>query len=134
MSDGILDTSNYVRVTNKTGIKFVGMYDGQEYVFSVGVPIDIHINSAKHIFGFGEKDKRACFLRWGWMDGNRSYDDAMNYLNAFTFEEVQAPIVNISSAKSRNKISKPTPLVNAGVEAGEGNTSPTEASEAVGDL
>ena len=69
----------------------------------------------------------------GWMEG-RSYDDAMKILDAITFEDVPAPVVNIAAAKSR-KVSKPTPLVNADVEEGEELVSPpSDATGTVGDI
>jgi hypothetical protein len=134
MNEGLLDTSDYVRVTNNTGVEIVGMYEGKEYLFAVGKPTDVHVTVAGHIFDFGKKDKTTCFLRMGWMEG-RSYKQAMDFLSAISFEEVTFSVPDISP-KKRNKIGKPTPLVNADVEDGEGDLSlsPSEATGTLGDI
>ena len=134
MNEGILDTSDYVRVVNNTGMDIKGMYDGKAYLFKVGIPTDIHLTAAAHIFDFGREDKTKCFHRLGWLDG-RTYEEALNVLNAISFEEVTLPVPDISP-KKRTKISKPTPLVNAGVDDGEedSSSSPYEATGTFGDL
>jgi len=134
MNDGILDTSDYVRVVNNTGVDIKGMYSGTTYLFRVGAPTDIHVTAAKHIFCFGLEDKMNCFHRLGWLDG-RTYEEALNFLSAISFEEVTLPVPDISP-KKRAKIGKPTPLVNAGVDDGEGDSSlsPSEATGTFGDL
>jgi hypothetical protein len=134
MNDGILDTSDYVRVMNNTGMDIKGMYDGKAYLFKVGAPTDIHVMAARHIFCFGVEDKTPCFHRMGWLEG-RSYEQAMDMINAISFEEVTLSVPDISP-KKRTKISKPTPLVNAGVDDGEedSSSSPSEATGTFGDL
>jgi len=134
MNDGILDTSDYVRVVNNTGVDIKGMYDGKVYLFKVGAPTDLHVMAARHIFCFGLDNKTNCFHRLGWLEG-RTYDQAMDMLNAISFEEVTLPVPDISP-KKRTKISKPTPLVNAGVDDGEedSSSSPSETTGTFGDL
>jgi hypothetical protein len=134
MNEGLLDTSDYVRVTNNTGMEIVGMYDGKEYLFAVGKPTDVHVTVAGHIFDFGKKDKTTCFLRMGWLEG-RSYKQALDLLAAISFEDVTLPVPDISP-KKRAKIGKPTPLVNADVDDGEedSSSSPSEATGTFGDI
>jgi hypothetical protein len=134
MNNGILDTSEYVRVVNNTGTEIKGMYDGKVYLFKVGTPTDIHLTAAAHIFDFGREDKTKCFHRMGWLEG-RSYEQAMDMLSAISFDEVTLPVPDISP-KKRAKIGKPTPLVNADVDDGEGDSSlsPSEATGTFGDL
>ena len=135
MNQGILDTSDYIRVTNNTDKPIKGRYDGTDYLFQVGAPTDIHIDAARHIFDFGKPDKTQCFLRMGWVEKFGGYEAAEEHLAKVAFDEVPSPAIDISAGKrGRAKASKPTPLVNAGADAGEGHTSPTEADEAVGDL
>ena len=133
MNDGVLDTSAYVRVTNHTDRVIKAKYDGVEYTFGVGTPVDVHIHAAGHIFCFGKDDKTNAFHRLWWLDG-RTYDAAKEILDKITFEEVPQPAVDISS-KRRSKISKPTPLVNAGADDGEeDSSSPSDATGTLGDF
>ena len=133
MNDGILDTSMYVRVTNNTGIVIKGRFDGVDYTFGIGTPVDIHLIAAQHIFCFGKEDKTQAFHRFGWLEG-RTYENAMEFLAGIAFEEVPPPAIDISS-KRRSKISKPTPLVNAGADDGEeGSSSPSDATGTLGDF
>jgi hypothetical protein len=133
---GLLDTTEYIRVINNAGFDIKGRYDGVDYLFKVGVPTDVHVTIAKHVFDFGKTDKTTCFLRFGWVEKFGSYEAAEDVLNKITFDEVPQPAVDISPAKrGRPRISKPTPLVNAGADDGEGDDpSPSDALEAVGDL
>jgi len=126
-----LDLSEYVRITNRTGDTIKGMYDGVEYVFKHNEPTDVHNLVAAHIFGFGVENKLNAFHRLGWIRFRESYEDAMKKLDDVEFGEVPSPAIDIASASKlrRSKTSSPTPLADAGVEAGErGNSlSPEEA-------
>jgi len=133
-----LDLSEYIRVVNRTGETIEGRYDGKDYIFLNDEPTDVHQSAAVHIFGFGQGDKVAAFHRLGWLN-SMSLKEAMALLGDIEFQEVPSPAVNISSGKKskRSKTSSPTPLADAGVDEGEGNTSPTEAldfEDAVGNL
>jgi hypothetical protein len=66
-------------------------YDGQEYVFEPGIPTAISEEAAKHIFGYGEKDKARALHRLGWMTYGGQMENALEQLNDFTFLEVEAP-------------------------------------------
>ena len=136
MNDGILDTSEYIRITNHTDKDIKGRYDGKDYLFKVGAPTDVHVTAAAHIFDFGRSDKTQCFLRFGWIEKFGGYDEAEAHLAKISFEEVPQPTVDISPTKrGRPKVSKPTPLVNAGADdEGEPVSPSAEADEAVGDL
>jgi hypothetical protein len=136
MNEGVLDTSDYIRVTNNSGQDIKGMYEGNVYLFKNGQPLDVHIVVAQHIFDFGREDKLKCFHRMGWVDHINTYEQAMERLSKISFDEVPSPTLDISPSKrGRSKISKPTPLVNAGVDDGEeDSSSPSEALGTYGDL
>ena len=137
MNEGVLDTSDFVRVHNDTGEDIVGGFDGTEYLFRNGGFTDVPMVAAQHIFDVGSADKSRCLLRMGWL-ANTTMKDALAKLAKVTFTDIPPVPTNVTDLKrGRAKASKPTPLVNAGVEAGEAvpNTvSPSEADEAVGDL
>jgi len=119
---GVLDLSEYVRVTNRTGVPIEGMYDGISYLFEVNEPTDVHHLVATHIFGFGVTDKTNAFHRLNWLNDRMSMKDALNRLNAIEFSEVPNPSTNITAAVTkprRTKSNSPTPLADVGVDAGE---------------
>ena len=118
----VLDLSEYVRVTNRTGEPVEGMYDGVTYLFEVNEPTDVHNLVAAHIFGFGVTDKTNAFHRLGWLNDRIRMKDALNRLNAIEFSEVPNPSTNITAAVTKPKRAKsnsPTPLADVGVDAGE---------------
>jgi hypothetical protein len=134
MSSGVLDLSEYIRVTNNTGKDIRGRYDGKDYLFKNGEPTDVFHLAARHIFDFGKTDKSQCFHRLGWLDG-KTYEEAEALLQGIVFDEVPSPALDISPGKKRrSKISTPTPLANADADEGEDETSPTEATGTLGDL
>jgi hypothetical protein len=131
---GVLDLSEYVRVTNRTGEPIEAGYDGKMYLFDINEPTDVHHHAAAHIFGFGVQDKTNAFHRLGWLNFNMTMKDALNRLNAIEFSEVPNPSTNITAAVNkprRAKSNSPTPLADVGVEAGErGNSlSPSDAPD-----
>lgn len=129
---GVLDLSEYIRVTNRTGEPIEKQYDGKIYLFEVNEPTDVHQSVATHIFGFGAVDKTNAFHRLGWLTNGMMMKDALNRLNAIEFSEVPNPSTNITAATNKTRRAKsnsPTPLADVGVEAGgRGKTlSPSDA-------
>lgn len=135
MNEGVLDTSEYIRVTNNTGEDIVGGFDGTEYLFRDGGFTDVPLVAAQHIFEIGSKDKTRCLLRLGWLN-TVSLKEATARLDKVTFTDIPPVPANVTDMKrGRAKISKPTPLVNAGVDDGEEvSSSPSEAVGSYGDL
>ena len=118
---GVLDLSEYVRETNRTGLPIEAMYDGKEYLFDVNEPTDVHHLVAAHVFGFGQTDKATAFIRLGWLNNGAQMKDALNRLNAIEFSEVPNPSTSITAAVTkprRAKSNSPTPLADVGVDAG----------------
>lgn len=57
----------HVRVTNESGEDIEGRFDGDDFLFPQGVPVDVPEVVAMHVFGFGKPDKQAVLTRLGWL-------------------------------------------------------------------
>lgn len=136
MHSGMIDLSDYIRVTNNTDKDIKGRFDGKEYLFKKGLPTDVHVNAAEHIFDFGRNDKTRAFHRLGWLDGNKTYEDAEALLLQVTFEDVPSPTLDIAPGKKpgRKRTSSPIPLADGGADEGEDSSSPDSATGTDGDL
>lgn len=97
MSNLLLNLDDFVRVTQETGEEIVGRYDGTDYSFPHGEPVDVHKAVAVHIFGFGlpeesssanVQDKTAALLRLNWITAQRSKKDALALLRRVRFDEI----------------------------------------------
>jgi len=130
-----LDLSEYVRVTNRTGVTIRGRYDGVDYIFEEGDATDVHHLAAAHIFGFGQQDKTNAFLRLGWLTKG-SYEEGLERLKDIQFGDVPSPAADIQVARGKKsrtttKTGSPTPLADVGAESGEGASasSPADAKD-----
>lgn len=86
----LFDPSQFVRITNKSDAVVEGRYDGKDYEFRIGEPVDVTIQAAHHIFGFAGTDqaKVTAFLRLGWMQVNTDIRVAKKRLEKIEFTEV----------------------------------------------
>ena len=80
------DRDNYVRVTNHNK-SFVARFDGRDYKFEMGKPIDIPIVAARHIFGFDLEDKTQALNRLGWARSSDEIEAGLEKLDKVKFEE-----------------------------------------------
>jgi len=88
-------------VTNNGDFDFEDGYAGSRYTFSCKSTVEIPIEAAKHIFGYGEQDKTSHLIRLGWLRMSNEVDRAMEKLNKFSFSmqptkngHSQAPVVD----------------------------------------
>lgn len=101
-----------IYVTNETEAPIKGRFAGQDYVFPVGESVAIDIDTARHLFGFGESDKSLALQRLGWLAASEHYDAAVARLGKLTF----GAEANSAAGPSGNV----GPLVNAGEVEGDG--------------
>ena len=89
----LLSLDDYVRVTQETGEDIVGRYDGKNYTFPHGKPVDVHKTVAVHIFGFGlpdqsdsphVQDKTVALTRLNWLRQSSDVEAALAKLGAPT--------------------------------------------------
>jgi hypothetical protein len=75
-----------IRVVNQNAQTLRGRYDGQDYVFKTGKPIDLTIEACAHIFGFGQEDKTQALNMLGWLvPGKDTLADALKKLDQVAF-------------------------------------------------
>lgn len=98
-----------VFVTNK-GIPFVGRFENVEYTFDNGKEVELSLEAAKHILGYGEDDKEPYFVRLGWMKMNTDFEKAMSRLSEFTFSSEPNKKVHLS-APVVERVAAPMPKV-----------------------
>lgn len=115
--------ADYVRVVNndeqsvERNRKLIrGRFDGEDYVFPFGKPVDIPIVAAAHIFGFGKKDKSQALLRLGWAKTSAEIDDGTERLKKISFGELPA----MMEVPKESEAVLETPGTSAVVESGEG--------------
>ncbi|NBW12749.1 MAG: hypothetical protein EBR82_32460 [Caulobacteraceae bacterium] len=72
-------------VTNQGGLPLKAKFVSQWFDFPVGQSVEVPIEVAQHIFGYGEDKKEPYLIRLGWMKMNTDYERAMERLNQFAF-------------------------------------------------
>lgn len=129
----------FLRVTNGLTTVVRGRYAGEDYVWKPGASLDIGIEAAKHIFGFGETDKTWALNGLGWMRSSDMYEAAMEKLANISFDEIQQVFqlpkkrtrklgFSATSAES-SSLSNDRSLVNAeGPEGEDAQPSPDDPS------
>lgn len=118
------DTNGYIRVVNNTDLPkpIKGRYNGVDYEFPKGTPVDVPEYVAAHIFDFGRDDKSKALVRLGWMRTSEQYEEAMERLGQIKFDD--PPELIEAPPKTNGRKSKQTgtagPPVNAsGTEGGD---------------
>lgn len=102
---GVIERNDWVRITStKEAIR--ASYDGMEYEFLPGAPVDVPRVVARHIFGFGEKDKSTAFARLGWALSSEQQPAALARLNNLKFG-IPPPLVEMQ---------QPLPVGHAGAD------------------
>ena len=86
-----------VFVTNNSKQTLEDGYAGKRYVFQPGRTIEIPIDAAAHIFGYGRDDKIPHLVRLGWLRMSNEVDLAMKKLGEFSFREETPKRVHASS-------------------------------------
>jgi hypothetical protein len=89
------DRTDYVRVTNGNRETVLGRFNGQDFAFKSGEPVDIPIVVARHVFAFGLKDKTAALNRIGWAKTSEEVPYGLQKLEKVTFDDppemIEAP-------------------------------------------
>jgi hypothetical protein len=98
MGNMLLNLDEFVRVTQTTGDEIVGRYDGVDYTFPDGEPVDVHKAVATHVFGFGlpeesndprVQDKTPALLRLNWLSSSADKKHGLETLRTrVKFEEI----------------------------------------------
>ena len=129
----VLNLDDFVRITQTTGQAILGRYDGKNYEFPDGVPVDVSKDVAVHLFGFGlpeisddprVQDKMPALQRLGWVTMSGDRDPALKRLRTqVCFEEIPPfPTVlrlrqpeestGVVDSESATRVPSSTPAVN----------------------
>jgi len=84
-----------VYVTNNSGKTLVADYAFKNYEFPVGETVQLAVDAARHIFGFGVNNKEPHLIRLGFMRVNTEREQALEKLEKFEISHV-APEQNRS--------------------------------------
>lgn len=82
-----------IGVKNRTGQKIEAKFDGREYVFESDekVTTPLSDDAARHIFGYGERDKTRALLRLGWVSNGANLPAALERLAKVQFLAAEEP-------------------------------------------
>lgn len=80
-----------IGVKNNLSERVKGRYNGEDFVFEPGVTRALTEDAARHIFGYGEKDKTRALLRLGWIPNGANREAALEQLGKIQFLAVDEP-------------------------------------------
>jgi len=98
-----------VFVTNK-GIPFVGRFENVDYTFENGKEVELSLEAAKHILGYGDDNKEPYFVRLGWMKINTDLPRALERMQTVSFSSEPAKKVHLT-APVVERVAAPMPKV-----------------------
>lgn len=120
----MIERSDHVRVTSMKE-EITARWNGMDYKFIPGQPLDLPRVVAAHIFGFGAEDKSAALARLGWAQSSDQFPAAMQRLKNITFTNspalVEAPMPEPIGAAAGERMPNRTPSgapIAGGGEAG----------------
>lgn len=92
-----------IGIKNRSGKKLAARFDGKDYEFPADekVVTPIHEDAARHIFGYGERDKTRALQRLGWLrsGGPEVIAEATAELNKFQFLAVEMTVKDETPAQ-----------------------------------
>lgn len=94
-----------IGVKNEDTEKLVARYDGEDHTFEVGVVTAVSEQAARHIFGYGEKDKTRALLRLGWLPNGANMPGAIERLTHFKFLAMEVKVKEESTSPLPRSIS-----------------------------
>jgi len=114
-------------IVNKNGEDYADRFDGEDYYFAAGEPVEVPVEGAQLMFGYGEDNKTSTLMRAGKAATANDLKSGLVWLANFVFsnakptEQLVAPaaaspgaVVGDSAApgvehKAANKATKPVP-------------------------
>jgi hypothetical protein len=133
----VFNPANFVRITNldeasvigrgaKAKKAIQGRYNGKDYLFPFGEPVNVHLDVARHCFGLGLDDKSTALSRLGWVQSSADFPDAIERLSNIRFEDL--PELMEASRFKAPEIAHASGLVK-GDEAAGGVSAPPDAAK-----
>lgn len=133
----VFNPQDFVRITNMDSESVVrgkqvihGRFDGKNYVFPFEQPVDVHIEVARHVFGFGLDDKSSALNRLGWATRSDMIDSALERLKNIRFDDLPQ-LMEVPRAKGgRNKTGSASTLGKASDPEGADLSAPDGPADA----
>lgn len=72
-----------VYVTNQSEKPLIYNYDFVDYKFPVNEPVEISVDMARHVFGYGQEDKLPAMVRLGLCKSTNEIDEGLERLAKF---------------------------------------------------
>jgi hypothetical protein len=79
----------FLEVTSRLPKKFTARHFGIDYTFKQNEPVNLPVEAAHHIFGFGDDDKTPALHRLGWLTHTEGMEEALAKLGSIEFEPVK---------------------------------------------
>ncbi len=76
-----------IYVTNNSDKPLKDGFAGIQYEFKVGETVEIPLDAAQHIFGYGKKDKLPTITRLGWAKTMNELEEALARLAQWELSE-----------------------------------------------
>lgn len=129
----VFDPSQWIRVTNldeasvvgrsaKARKVIIGRYNGKDYAFPFGEPVNVPLEVARHLFGLGSDDKSAALARLGWAKSSDELPEAIERLGNIRFDDLP----ELMEAARFKEITHASGLVKGDGTAGGVKTSPND--------
>ena len=94
-------------VTNNSDKKLTDGYAGVFYEFKKGETVEIPLDVARHVFGYGEDDKEPYLARLGWVISRNDLEKGLEILSQWEFS-TEAPKKNQSLSPLVERVPLPT--------------------------
>lgn len=78
-----------VWVTNTSDEFFADMWDGKQYNFPPNKAIEVDVEVAQNIFGYGVQDRTPILVRLGWTKVTSDIPKALERLEKFVISDTQ---------------------------------------------
>jgi hypothetical protein len=78
---------NEVWVTNATKETFEDMWHGDKYTFPAGKSVNVPLEVARHVFGYGLADRVPVLARLGWAVTSNDVPAALKRLDRFVIAD-----------------------------------------------
>lgn len=78
-------------ITNGNGEDYEDRFDGEDYYFAVGDPVEVPIDGACLMFGYGEDNKTSTLMRAGKAATANDLKSGLVWLANFAFNNAKPP-------------------------------------------
>jgi len=95
-----------VFVTNNSDITLIDGFAGKKYEFAPGTVVEIDEDTARHIFGYGDENKKPYLIRLGWLKSDTDLKTAFETLSKWDFSN-ERPKTNQSLSPLVEKVPLP---------------------------